>query len=140
MVEAVQPDWRVAPHQLRAALRAYYDFGDSPRSRFLDAVLANDLRGAVFATDAPLSLAHVHEVLRFLSDEFPEQIWGSREALANWAYLGGRNGQRRMLAEYATGSALPPREHKFPKREVNDDADDAAMAERSAPAARNRRA
>ena len=75
------PGSRVPMH-LRKGLVRYFSDGILPGS-FLQAVLVNDLMGAVMRAD-PYSLASVGHIAAFLVEHGPAGAWGSREAVLAW--------------------------------------------------------
>jgi hypothetical protein len=70
------------PEYLRGGLVRYFSDGILPGG-FLQAVLANDLRGTVSRAD-PYALLGLLSLVRFLVDHAPGVAWGSREAVLAW--------------------------------------------------------
>ena len=84
--------WTLVPKHMRSNLHAYIMRGAIP-NRFLIAVLANDLVGAVTRGN-PETLACLPRILEFLRRYAPRECYGRPEALANWEASGGLVGIR----------------------------------------------
>lgn len=76
------------PEHLWAGLWGYYNIGQ-PVGSFLEAVLCNDLRGACRRADSN-SRAGLFNVVGFLWNVYPHNIWGSVENVAKWLAVNGR--------------------------------------------------
>ena len=70
------------------AIRRYVDYGLHPGS-FLEAVITNDLRGAVMHADAD-STAHLVDYVRHFYNEEPVGCQGTPWRFERWLAQGGR--------------------------------------------------
>ncbi len=59
---------------------------------FLEAVLSNDLRGAVERADT-VNARCLCEIVRWLYNRAPAKCWGSHDAVTRWISSGGMSGQ-----------------------------------------------
>ena len=76
------PNPKNCPANVQESLRAYVN--DRRRTGgFLEAVLSNDLTGAIGRAD-PVNLASIRDILSFIYEEIPSVAWGSPLAVAEW--------------------------------------------------------
>ena len=80
----------VIPSRIMEGIGRYVEHGIPPGD-FLQAVIRNDLAGAVARADHE-SLEVIREIVLYFANEVPPECQGSREALSAWAFRGGRNG------------------------------------------------
>lgn len=66
---------------IKDSLKRYVERGIEPGG-FLTAVLENDLMGAMGRADA-INRANLHNICRYVYNELPSHIWGSREIVQN---------------------------------------------------------
>lgn len=94
---------RNLPEAMRGGLRRYLHDGVLPGS-FLRAVLENDLVAAAGAADEK-NRTLLFEYAAVLYNAFPARsggaCWGSRQAVEDWAALGGLNGLRRTPRKFS---------------------------------------
>lgn len=83
-------EWKNVPEHMRDGIK-YYVLHGIPGGGFLNAVLENDLFGAVTRTDHMNAYA-LKEIMRFLDTHTPRNCWGSREKVKNWTARGGLDG------------------------------------------------
>lgn len=99
MVEqaVVEANWTLIPDHLHAELEGWLCFGTMPRSRFLLAVLANDLLAAdMVASDD--EFRRLIDIVRFLNEDAPGFAHGSLGKVLLWEFLGGLAGRDHELA------------------------------------------
>lgn len=75
-------NYDLLPESLRGGMRLYVEHGIRPGS-FLEAVLKDSLTGAFAQADAR-SLVHMFGIVRFLYNEMPMTLWGSRAVVEEW--------------------------------------------------------
>lgn len=73
-------NWHKVPEDLRPALQRYIEHGIPPGS-FLEAVLTNNLMES-FARADQCNRNRLFDIVKFLCNEVPILVWGSRENLA----------------------------------------------------------
>lgn len=78
-----------AEHMING-LRLYVEQGIEPGS-FMQALLGNDLRGAVARADA-VNIARIPHWVVWMENNLPGGCWGSTENLHNWIRRGGARG------------------------------------------------
>lgn len=83
-------NYDLIPDHMHDAVRRYVEDGIEPGS-FLEAVLCNDLKGAVMRADA-MNKARLFNWVEFVVWELPEACQGSVEKYQNWIARGGLNG------------------------------------------------
>jgi len=76
------PDWALLPQHMRGPMQRYLDYGIPPGG-FLEAVLANDLSGAVARADA-VNRRYLPEIVSFVQWYCPVACWGSPDAVSDW--------------------------------------------------------
>ncbi len=70
------------PERMMPALKNYTEHGEIPGD-FLQAVISNDLSGAVGRADEE-NLANLPAFVAYLYNEVPAGAWGSREKMYKW--------------------------------------------------------
>ena len=80
-------DWDLIPDHMRGAMRRYVENGLPPGS-FLEAVLSNDLRGAVSRADH-INKHQLPNYVQFLANAVPASCHGSSYAVNDWIKGGG---------------------------------------------------
>lgn len=84
-------DWHLVPVRLHGEVERYLTDGVAPRSWYLRAVLAGELR-----TLARIARGHEWSALpalcRFLEHDCPSHCWGSQDHFEAWLELGGARG------------------------------------------------
>jgi len=98
------PGWELIPAHMRGAMDRYICSGIPPGG-FLEAVLFNDLTGAVAKADQ-INRHRLVDIVQFLMWHAPADCWGSREAVQEWIRNGGLDGQKQERTENA-GSPDP---------------------------------
>ena len=81
------------PDHMHDAVIRYVEDGIEPGG-FLEAVLCNDLKGAVMRADA-INKARLFNWVEFVVWELPASCQGSVEKYQNWIAMGGLNGIER---------------------------------------------
>ena len=92
-------DWSRVPPYMHHSLERWVFDGDPPQPRFLQAMLANDLRGT-FAVANYHEQSALPDLIRFLAEHFPAECWGSAAALVDWQRLGGLSGIAKAEMRY----------------------------------------
>lgn len=87
-----EPDFSIIPEHMRGAMKRYLEDGIPPGS-FLQAVLCNDLKGAVSRADQ-INIQYLKEWAQFMMWELPAACQGSEERYRNWINMGGLNGRK----------------------------------------------
>lgn len=82
-------DWSLIPEHMIGGLRRYIENGIEPGS-FLEAVLCNDLKGAVGRADQT-NKHRLHDYIMFLYNFAPSSCWGSPEKYTAWVEQCGLN-------------------------------------------------
>jgi hypothetical protein len=82
-----RPEWAEIPHHMRNTAELYLLHGVRPGS-FLEAVLENDLAGAVGRADH-YNRGALAAWVDWCFWCLPSRAWGSREAVAKWRGLEG---------------------------------------------------
>ena len=86
-----EDSYAVIPERMREAIRRYILEG-IPTGNFLQAVICNDLRGAVnYADDDNLPL--LKQYVRWFYNIAPANCYGSRAVMLAWIESGGMNGK-----------------------------------------------
>jgi hypothetical protein len=83
----------------RRQLSRWIAHGELPEP-FLEAVLANDLEGALMRA-TPSEFEQLPALLEFLHRHVPAEARGSRSNVAEWLAAGGAQGRRQVFDEYA---------------------------------------
>lgn len=83
-------DWGMLPFHMREPLQRYIEDGLEPGG-FLQAVLENDLSGAVSRADST-NIHRIPDFVRFLQYYAPAICWGSPELYQSWVKRRGING------------------------------------------------
>lgn len=81
-IEAFRLPDTFIPCHLRGPLQAHIERG-APVGSFLDAVLINDLKAAVFSAD-PITLRHLPTIVRWLWNFAPLQCHGNENHVRGW--------------------------------------------------------
>ena len=76
------PNTHTCPERFRGGIERYLAHRIAPGS-FLRAVLENDLMGAVGHADEE-SARELQALVRWLWQEMPSNLWGSKERVAAW--------------------------------------------------------
>lgn len=93
--------WLGVPGHLQPALRRWIGYGELPGD-FLQAVLRNDLRGAVLRAD-DVALPAIRSIVRFMINNPPSICWGTDMAVTRWNV---QNGLRGMESFNVAGLSL----------------------------------
>lgn len=75
-------NYDLLPESLREGMRLYVEHGIRPGS-FLEAVLKDTLTGAFSQADES-NRARMFDIARFLYNEMPMTLWGSRAVVEEW--------------------------------------------------------
>ena len=75
-------DWSLVPHHMRGAVKRYVEHGLSGGS-FLDALVRNDLYGAVLHADSTNS-ANISRIVNFFYLHSPAGCWGTPALVDEW--------------------------------------------------------
>lgn len=84
--------WQLLPEHMRGAVERYLSDGIPPGG-FLEAVICNDLAGAVGRAD-PTNRRRLTDIVCFFMWHTPLRCWGSVPQYADWCLNGGINGLR----------------------------------------------
>ena len=95
-------DWESAlseyiPSHMHGAVARYIESG-LPPGHFLESVLTNDLKGAVFSAD-PTNIHRIPSYVHFFAWYCPSVCWGSPDAYWAWIKRGGLNGKKETETE-----------------------------------------
>jgi hypothetical protein len=93
------PNLARLPEHMHGAIARYIERGIPPGS-FLEAVLSNDLKGAVGRADH-INRERIGDYVRFLYNDAPAGCWGSPEAVSDWIKAGGLLGRERASEQSA---------------------------------------
>tara|TARA_Y100000296_G_C5169952_1_gene256732 strand:- start:161 stop:481 length:321 start_codon:yes stop_codon:yes gene_type:complete len=80
--DMANPDYSKLPLALQYGMKRYLENG-SPTGDFLNAVLSNDLLGAVSRADDK-NVKLLPEIVRWMHWEIPSNAWGSQEKVKSW--------------------------------------------------------
>jgi hypothetical protein len=86
-------DWAPVPDYLHRPLERWLTDGIEPYSKFLRAVLRNDLVGSVRQA-RPIERSALAGIVDFLSNECPGSAYGSVPIYREWQRIGGWRGMR----------------------------------------------
>jgi hypothetical protein len=100
--------YELLPEHLRGGMRRYIEQGVPP-GQFLQAVLRNDFAEAVVAAD-DANLAAILGIARFMHNEVPRSVWGSRETVDAWLAKWADLERRREAIRAGKGDPGPERE------------------------------
>lgn len=80
------------PKHTHEALVRYIETGEDPYDDFFDAILTNDLKGAVHNADRA-NLPTIHHIVAWIYNYAPAACQGSREKVLKWKEEGGLKGK-----------------------------------------------
>lgn len=67
---------------IKESLKRYVE-NKIPTGGFLEAVLSNDLVGAIGRADSE-NISRLPEIVRYIYNTLPSNCWGSREKVVQW--------------------------------------------------------
>lgn len=67
---------------IKESLKRYVE-NKTPTGGFLEAVLSNDLVGAIGRADSE-NINRLPEIVRYIYNTLPSNCWGSREKVVQW--------------------------------------------------------
>lgn len=85
-------DWTLVPLHLHDEMERWLCFGTMPRSRFLLALLADDMIAAELVAD-PVEYEMMGDTIHFLKTDAPGLAFGSLSKMLLWEFLGGLAGR-----------------------------------------------